>query len=540
MPELCVRLDNEAHRIAFAQGLSIREILEPTDLRVRSACRGIGACGLCRVRIISGRVAEPTLSELIHLQPDQLAGGVRLACQVRPEGDLCIELLSPALRSDWKASPEGIFQRRTRARIAYGRELPVDVKRPCGVAVDVGTTNLCLSVFDLTDGSWLADRWGRNPQADFGSDVLTRLLAAAQSPDAAREMSRRVVEAIRDALLDVGSREGIDLRRMVDVRLVGNTAMLALLSGKNYELLLQPEQWMAAVDCTPAPADTSAWAAGWGIHPRAAVEVIAPLAGFVGSDLLAGLVAVRLAGDRAPALFIDFGTNTEIALWDGQVLWVTSAAGGPAFESSGIRHGIPAEAGAVYRVVCDDCEPDRFDYRIIGDNRAKGICGSGLVDLIACLRKCGRLSAMGRFKGGGATFEFVAGGMSMALTKKDIDLLQRAKAALGVGVRALCDKAGLPLADLQRVCVAGVFGHFLDVPNAQAIGLLPRVAPERVELVGNTALAGCSDVLLSAAAAEYLTRLRGAARFVNLAQYSGFEDTFLESLYLKPLEEAGA
>lgn len=539
MPELCIRLDNESHRIAFARGLSIREILEPTDFRVRSACRGIGACGLCRVRIVSGRIAEPTLNEQLHLQPDQLASGVRLACQVRPEGDLCIEILSPALRSDWKASPEGIFQRRTRARVAYERELPADVKRPCGVAVDVGTTNLCLSVFDLTDGSWLADRWGRNPQADFGADVLTRLLAAAQSPGVAQELSWRVVGAIHDALLDVGSREGIDLRRVVEVRLVGNSAMLALLSGKNYELLLQPEQWTATVDCTPAPADTAAWVASWGIHPRAAVEVIAPLAGFVGSDLLAGLVAVRLAGDRAPALFIDFGTNTEIALWDGQALWVTSAAGGPAFESSGIRHGIPAEVGAVYRVVCDS-EPDRFSYRIIGDNRAKGICGSGLVDLIACLLKCGRLSVVGRFKGGGEEFGFVAGGKSMALTKKDIDLLQRAKAALGVGVRVLCSKAGLRLTDLQRVCVAGVFGHFLDVPNAQAIGLLPRVAPERVELVGNTALAGCSDVLLSAAAAEYLARLRDAARFVNLAQYPDFEDVFLENLYLKPLEEPDA
>lgn len=537
MPELCIKLNDRSHRISFARGLSIREILEPTDYRVRSACRGIGACGLCRVRIISGWVTEPTLGEQLHLQPDQLAGGVRLACQVRPEGDLCIEILSPALRSDWKATPAGIFQRLVHGHPAYERALPADVRRPCGVAVDVGTTNLCLSVFDLADGSWLADRWGRNPQADFGADVLTRLLAAAQSPDVAHEMSRRVVEAIHDALLDVGSREGIDLRRVVDVKLVGNTAMLALLSGKNHELLLQPAQWAAPVDCTPV--NPAAWAADWGIHPRAMVEVIAPLAGFVGSDLLAGLLAVRLAGDRAPALFIDFGTNTEIALWDGRVLWVTAAAGGPAFESSGIRHGIPAETGAVYRVVCEGEDPDRFDYRIIGDDRAKGICGSGLVDLIACLRKSGKLSAMGRFKGGEA-FDFVAGGKRMALAKKDIDLLQRAKAALGAGVRMLCGEAGLHLGDLRRVCVAGVFGRYLDVPNAQAIGLLPRVAPERVELVGNTALVGCGEVLLSVAAAEYLERLRGASRFVNLARYSDFEDAFLESLYLKPLEEADA
>jgi uncharacterized 2Fe-2S/4Fe-4S cluster protein (DUF4445 family) len=439
MPELCVRLENESHRIAFAAGVSIRELLEPTDQRVRSACRGNGACGLCRVRVVDGQVGEPTPSEQFHLQPEQLASGERLACQVRPEGDVCIEILAPALRSAWKAAPEGIFPRRARERVAYGRTPPADVRRPCGVAVDVGTTNLCLSVFDLSDGSCLADRWGHNPQADFGADVLTRLLAAAESPNVAQAMGWRVVEGIYDALLDVASHDGFDLRRVVEVKLVGNTAMLALLARRNYDRLLRPEQWALPLDCAPAAADLAEWIAAWGIHPQAAVEVIAPLAGFVGSDLLAGLVDVRLAGDRAPALFIDFGTNTEIALWDGSGLWVTSAAGGPAFESSGIRYGIPAEVGAVYRVTCEEDEAERFRYQVLGDDRAKGICGSGLVDLIACLVARGRLSPLGRFVGGSGVFAFVAGGMRMTVSKQDIDLLQRAKAALGVGVHALCD-----------------------------------------------------------------------------------------------------
>jgi uncharacterized 2Fe-2S/4Fe-4S cluster protein (DUF4445 family) len=215
---------------------------------------------------------------------------------------------------------------------------------------------------------------------------------------------------------------------------------------------------------------------------------------------------------------------------------VTASAGGPAFEGSGISCGAPAEAGAVFRmrleaaggVVC----------QIIGDDRAKGLCGSGLVDLVACLLGSGRLTSAGKFARGETGYAFSAGGTELTLTKGDVDLIMRAKAAVGVGIRALCGHAGVGLKDLQRVCVGGAFGRYLDVGNAQAIGLLPPVPPEMVELAGNTALAGCCDVMLSSLAAERLKELRSRARFVNLAHYPDFDQTFFENLYLQPLREA--
>jgi uncharacterized 2Fe-2S/4Fe-4S cluster protein (DUF4445 family) len=533
MPELTIRISGEVHVIAFEPGPSVREILDATDFRVRSACRGIGACGLCRVRVLGGEVGEPTTNERVHLHPSLLAQGVRLSCQIKPWGNLDIEILNPAPPSNWKASPEGLFRRHDAAAPPHAKSYPAQVAHPCGLAVDIGTTNLCFTLLDLVGGRWLADRWGRNPQARFGADVVTRLAAAAESPDAARKMSDAVVEGVREALLDIASREGLNLRRIVCVTLVGNTGMLALLSGKNFSLLLQPAYWTRYVDCLPE--DTAPWVAHWEIHPQAVVEVVPPLAGFVGSDLLAGLVATRFTEGPAPALFIDFGTNSEIALWNGEALWVTAAAGGPAFESSGIGWGIPAEPGAIFRVTRDEASGD-FRYRIIGDDQAKGLCGSGLVDLTACLLRAGRLDRTGRFVGGGG-FSFSAGGKPMAVTKGDIDLLQRAKAAIGVGVRALCEAARTGLGDLRRVCVAGAFGRFLDVANAQAIGLLPVTPPEVVELAGNTALAGCSDILLSSVAAEQVERLRGIAHTINLSRYPRFEDAFLENLYLQPLQD---
>jgi uncharacterized 2Fe-2S/4Fe-4S cluster protein (DUF4445 family) len=247
-------------------------------------------------------------------------------------------------------------------------------------------------------------------------------------------------------------------------------------------------------------------------------------------------VSTRFTEGAAPALFIDFGTNSEIALWSGEALWVTSSAGGPAFESSGISCGVPAEAGAVFRVKLDAA--GGAACQIIGDDRAKGLCGSGLVDLIACLLDSGRLTRIGKFAGGEAGYTFSAGGTELTLTKGDVDLIQRAKAAIGVGIRVLCDHAGVGLKDLQRVCVGGAFGRYLDVGSAQAIGLLPPVAPERVELAGNTALAGCCDVMLSSLAAEQLDQIRSRARIINLAHYPDFDQAFLENLYLQPSREA--
>ena len=533
MPALLIRLDGETHHIHFEPGPSVRDILDATNFRVRSGCRGIGACGLCRVRVAGSEAGEPTQNERLHLTLVQLSQGMRLACQVFPHHDMQVEILNPAPPSNWKSSPDTALPHILHEKAEEGRWLPPGVKHPCGVAVDLGTTHLCLSLFDLAKGLWLSDRWGRNPQQNFGADIVTRLTAAAESLDAAREMSRLAVTAIGDALLDIATREGIDLRRIVNVTVVGNTAMLALLSGRNFGLLLQPDYWTRPVDCTPL--ETSDWVAEWEIAPVAEVDVVAPLAGFVGSDLLAGLVSTRFTEGVAPALFIDFGTNSEIALWSGEALWVTSSAGGPAFEGSGISCGAPAETGAIFRVRLDAA--GGLACQIIGDDHAKGLCGSGLVDLVACLLGSGRLTRTGKFAGGETGYAFSAGGTELTLSKGDVDVIMRAKAAIGVGIRALCGHAGVGMKDLRRVCVGGAFGRHLDVVSAQAIGLLPPVPPEMVELAGNTALAGCCDIMLSSLAAERLKELRSRARLVNLVHYPDFDREFLENLYLQPMRE---
>ncbi|WP_131112120.1 ASKHA domain-containing protein [Sulfuricystis thermophila] len=532
MPRLTLFVRSERHVIDYEPGQSLRDLLDATDFRVRSACHGLGACGLCRVRLLDGTVGAPTAAELLQIEATDRAAGVRLACQIHPTGDIAVALLDPAPPSEWRTPPPGLVAA-TLPVTNCDRSRPPGIVNPLGLAVDLGTSHLTLAFHELASGRRLGLRFGRNPQGHHGADVVTRLVAAGE-PATARQLAGEVRMAIGTAIADAAQREGFDASRIGRVVIVGNTAMLALLANRNHQRLLQPSMWSAPLDC--APTDTAEWTSDWSIAPVAEVEVIPPLSGFVGSDLLAGLVASDLLAGPAPALFIDFGTNSEIALWTGTALWVTAAAGGPAFETGPGRCGMPAETGAVYRVVFDAAEQPIA--RILGNDEARGLCGSGLVDLVAGLRRQGVLTPVGRFADGRSAYEFVVGKHTLALDWRDVDALQRAKGAIGAGISVLCTQAGLALRTLRRVVAAGLFGRYLDVENARQIGLLPDVPAEHIELAGNSALTGAVALLLSESARAMLARARATASCVNLAKMANFDTAFLEHLYLRPMSSS--
>jgi len=524
-------------RIPFTPGPSVRDILDTTSTRVRSGCNGNGACGLCKIRVESGDVNKPTAKEHYFIDETLQVNGVRLACQILPTSDLSIEILSPAPKSEWRSLPaEYIFHRNDEFRIPEITQNNIndDYRYLYGIAVDLGTTQISISLLSLRTGVRIAARCGPNPQGEIGSDIMTRLIAASASIACANELSERVVRSIGEGICDIAHREGIDLGRVVKIAIVGNTAMLALLTKKNYTLLTRPETWMGTIDCIPE--DTSAWNTMWEIPAGAVMEVLPPAGGFVGSDVLAGVLASGLTENSKPGLLIDFGTNSEIALWDGKALTMTSAAGGPAFEGCGIRCGLPAEPGAIYRVRFNN---DATEYQTIAGEEPRGICGTGIVDLVAGLVRSQMLTEKGLFSPCYADRGFVltAGDSAFVLEKKDIDLFQRAKAAVGTGISILMNEAGISYHDLDRVFVGGTFGKALDIVNASEIGLLPPVSPDRIELCGNTALTGCELALLSPASSDLLRRIGEHTKVINLAEYRYFDDIYLSNLYLRPLED---
>jgi uncharacterized 2Fe-2S/4Fe-4S cluster protein (DUF4445 family) len=404
-----------------------------------------------------------------------------------------------------------------------------------GLAVDVGTTHISLSLWDLKQGVRVAGRIGSNPQAGYGADVVNRLIAASESPDTARRIAALTLDFISEGLREMCADNGLSSEHVNRLAVVGNTAMLMLLTESDPATLLQPSGWTIPIVCRLE--NQASWVRILKMNPMAIVEIGPPLAGFVGSDLLAGVLATDLTRHRG-SLLIDFGTNSEIALWDGKTLWVTSAAGGPAFESSQVLCGMPAEPGAICHV--DRLETaDDFHFEVIGGGEAKGMCGSGMVDLIACLRRSKELADTGRFSTPCAANGFVikATGRPLRLSHHDVDLFQRAKAAIGAGMVTLLKTAKIKSDELIRVCVCGIFGRNLNIGNAQTIGLLPNIASRHIELCGNTALAGCECLLVTPGIAAALSHLRSQSTIVNLSQVSEFETRFMENLYLRPLQD---
>jgi uncharacterized 2Fe-2S/4Fe-4S cluster protein (DUF4445 family) len=533
MPQLTFITPDSTGRIAFTPGSSVREILDAAGVPIRSGCRGNGACGLCIVQVENGEVNGFTKNELLLLTSDQIDWNARLACQLMPEGDLTIRIVGAASSRGWRVLPPSrLSSAFSNLRPLAANESKGSTDNHYGLAVDLGTTHISVSLWDLTHANRLSGRVGLNPQYRFGTDVVTRLIAAGESPENARRMALKPLYAIGEALRDMCLHDGIDPRMLTRVAIVGNTAMLALLTETDPGILLRPHSWTQPFDCRQDRSHS--WVNLLGVHPEASIEVVSPFAGFVGSDLLAGVLASHLT-DNPGGLLIDFGTNSEIALWDGNKLWITSAAGGPAFEGCGMQCGMPAEPGAIYRV---GPVPDStyFHLEVIGRGKARGICGSGLVDLIACLRGAGALTPTGKLTPPHSKDGFIVQPEPMIrMTHRDVDMLQRAKAAIGVGIKTLLNVTGMSAKELSRVCVCGAFGEHLNICNAQRIGLLPATLPERIELCGNTALAGCERLLLSPTGAEDLESLRQRATIINLSQSSDFESLFLESLYLQPL-----
>lgn len=509
MPVLSVTLTNhQVITIPFSSVTNLFKLLTTHEYtRVRSACQKKGTCGLCLVRIDKGDVSPLTHYEQERLTTRQLEQGVRLACQINVSDDVNISLINPLV-------------------ILALDTLPVSSPLPhaqYAVAVDLGSTQIRLSLWDSVNQQRIATYCCFNPQAYYGTDILNRLTAALNDKATLQIMSQIILATVERVVRDWCHSKKISVNEIV---IVGNTAMLALLAKKHCEQLLQPDYWTKAIDCS---LNTK-------MLGKIPITLIQPLAGFIGSDLLAGIVATRLTDHIQSALFIDFGTNTEIALWHSGTLWVTSVPGGPAFEGCGISCGIAAEIGAISRINYD-VRTNEWTGTLIGDGDIKGLCGSALCDVMACLLSTGQLKKNGRFSQAVMELEIhlVNLDYSFILKKHDIDIFQRAKAATGAAIAQLLAIADASTTDLTRLCIGGAFGQFLHTDHAQAIGLLPYCHAKKVELCGNTALIGCEQLLSQHENHEQLTLLRQHIHLVNMSQVVDYEQAFVNNLYLQPI-----
>ncbi|MHB9008226.1 MAG: ASKHA domain-containing protein [Limisphaerales bacterium] len=491
--------------IEVVAGNPLLEVLFP--LGVEFPCGGRGKCKGCRVRLIEGRL-DPTPEDRQILKPEELADGWRLACRARALTDLKIEI------AQWEAA-------------ILGDDTPFAFhpQEGLGVAVDLGTTTVVVQLLDLRTGRVLGVRTGLNAQARHGADIMSRIdfALAPGGADQLRDLIRRQIgDLIRD-LLDEAGREAPALPGRSELRkvvLVGNTVMHHLFCGLNVAPLahhpFEPEQDGLMV----FPAEQL----GWGAAGRAETVFLPCLGSFVGSDILAGLLATRLHESAALVALVDLGTNGEMVVGNRDRMLCASTAAGPAFEGARISMGMRAATGAISAAFVED---GALRCEVIGNTAPRGLCGSGLVDVVAGALDLGWILPSGRLAHGARELALVD---SVRLSGADVRELQLAKGAIAAGLGLLLEQWGARLEDLTRVHLAGAFGNYINRQSARRIGLLP-FGPERTEPAGNTALLGAKLALGSTEGTDLtFAALRTRIRHVSLNDDPRFHEVYVDHM----------
>ena len=457
-------------------------------------CGGRGSCGKCRIKFFDmDEAPEPTDAERELLSEQELEDGFRLACKARINGEADIMI------------PEGSL-------ISYDeaedKEVP-DVVAPLPseiVAVDYGTTVISGALVDLNKGI-VAEAATINHQKAYGADVISRISAANEGHG---EELRHIAY---DDLEELSARLGRDPSKVRYI-ISGNTVMEHILSGFSLK-------GMAGAPYTPV--DVS-------MRRDGNMTLLPCVSAFVGADIVSGICASSLDTTERPWIYVDLGTNGEMALGASGDAIVCSAPAGPAFEGAGLRYGMPAVAGAVTGVtmIGKKVIPD-----VLGGAEPAGISGSGAVDLMACLLRGKIMDETGKldddYLGNGPSDGFPVTG-DVLFTQKDVREVQKAKAAIRAGIETLINESGIPRKEIDKFVIAGNFGTGLNISNAAAIGLIPEDMTGVVAASGNASLTGATLYALDTGFGARLNAFSEHAREIVLSETKGFDTEYLKRM----------
>jgi len=441
--------------------------------------------------------------------------------------------LSPRLRdADWQAS----VAVRDREVVAL---FPPPSSCPLGLAVDLGTTKIAAYLVDMESGQTLAAQGTMNPQIAYGEDLVARMAYAAKSPAKAARLQELVAEALKQLASEMCAQVDADPAEIVEAVVVGNTAM--------HHLFLQlPVRQLARAPYVPAVAsalDVKTRDVGLRTAPGAYVHLLPNIAGFVGADHVAMLLATEIAQTEGVVLALDIGTNTEVCLASHGTMTSVSCASGPAFEGAHIKHGMRAARGAIESL---RLAGDRIEYQTIGGASPVGLCGSGILDSLAQLYQAGVVDARGRMgdhhprvRVSDREREFVLvseeerdGQPAITFTQQDVRELQLAKGAMRTGIQVLLEANSLSAEDIEQVIIAGAFGTYIDVANAVTVGMLPPLPLDRFRQVGNAAGTGARLALISRSKRTEAQAIASRVGYIELAAAPRFARTFAHAMYI--------
>jgi uncharacterized 2Fe-2S/4Fe-4S cluster protein (DUF4445 family) len=477
---------------------------------------------------LDAHLTEPTLESP---QADAQNLWAALAARDIPEGQIDFHVqqtLSSVIReNDWNL------------HVAIRDDEIIAVAAPAtrwlGLAVDIGTTKIAGYLLDIETGKTLASKGLMNPQISYGEDVVSRIVVASKSPADAAKLQSLLVETLSQLAADLCQEIDAKPEQIVEAVVVGNTAIHHLFLGLPVKQLgLSP--YVPAVD---AALDIKAREIGLQIASGAYVHLLPNIAGYVGADHVAMLLATRLAETGTVTLAIDIGTNTEICLNHKGRMTSVSCASGPAFEGAHIKFGMRAAPGAIEHVRLQN---DRLEIQTIAGEPPVGICGSGLLDVVAQLRlnnvieRSGKMTSHPLVQMRNNQLEIMLAKRPnlepITISQKDVRELQLAKAAIRLGIQALVEAEGLFENDLEQIIIAGAFGTFIDVKSAIIIGMLPDLPLERFRQVGNAAGTGARLALISQSERKKTREIAQRDNYIELAKVPNFNRKFAEATYL--------
>jgi len=588
-------------------GANLRTALIEAGIPLDSVCGGQGICLKCKAQV-SGISQKPTDLEREKLSAEELRSGWRLACQVTVDepGEVRLpeipvsrakagfsllgekvalqpnvhlrrfELSEPAIsdqRADWNRLAEFLEISEpspVRAELSLLQEIPDQLREwnfqggailvgdtvatldpldsardMLGVALDIGTTTLAAGLVDLATGKVVTLDAELNPQIAFGADVISRIVYMQESPGKGQKLQEELIKGLNRLLSRLCRNTRREQGRIFEATVVGNTTMLHSLLGLDarYIALVPFVGVLNRAQCV------SATELGLQIHPRGRVYILPAIASFVGADTVAVILATRLYQTHVPRLAIDIGTNGEVMLATKDGILTASTAAGPAFEGGRIKFGMRATKGAISSFQATPF----MGYTVIGSSVARGICGSGLIDLVAELFRVGVLDRQGRVllpsetgsslaaelaqrvRVRGEEREFVVSKneeTEITLTQKDVRELQLAKGAIRAGIELLMKEANINTRDIQEVLLSGVFGNYINREKAVLLGLIPPFSLDRVHFIGNGAMDGALRVLLNLEERHQADEISAQVHHIELSGRADFEETFLRCLEL--------
>ena len=519
----------------YLPGETVGELLLRQGIYIDQPCGGTGLCGKCRV-ILSGTIPEPTSKEKKIFSEEELSSGFRLACQAKASGGM--EVTIPAQDSQSIKVLDTFENSNNTYTASHGDD-------GSGIAVDIGTTTIVVYLVNLGTGMTLAATSAINPQTSFGADVISRISYIGDDPDKLSQLQRAVTKRINSLIKEVFSKTGRKPSAKDSMAVAGNTTMEHIFAG------------VSPVSIGRSPFEPQFYdsleleASELGINAEKGVKVklLPNIYGFVGGDIVSGIIYTGMHKSKELSLLVDIGTNNEMVLGNNDFMLCCSAAAGPALEGAKIKMGMRAAPGAIDSVKKNG---RGISITTIGDMPPVGICGSGLVDAISELLKAGVITQSGRFadkealeehlssrfkgnKGKDLSFILAAEGEygnnpEVGITQKDIREIQLAKGAIAAGAQILLDVAGKKLDQIKNVYLAGAFGNYIDIENAVRISILPDVPRERIHPVGNSAGAGACLMLKDPSLWDTAAHIIKRAEHIELANHKDFQEIFVASM----------